>query len=184
MGKVRSMGRGRDPQSPEGLDPSFGGRLLLWLCWWIGFLLGWLLLTATVAPSEFIVGAAAAAISATAAEIVRVQDYRRFRPRLRWLARIRKLPSRMIIDTWVVFRALWQRTVSGDRRVGAFRAIHFDPGGEDGVSAARRALILSAVTSCPNSYVVGIDTHSKIMLVHQLVPSTPEASREDVLGWL
>jgi multisubunit Na+/H+ antiporter MnhE subunit len=182
------MGRGRDHsgggRGGEGRDGSLAGRLVLWLSWWVAFYAGWFLLTATFAASEFIVGAAAAAISATVAEVVRVQDSRRFRPRLRWLMRIHKLPTRMITDTIAVFRALWQRNVSGDPRLGAFRAIPFDPGGTDGTSAARRALILIAVTSCPNSYVVGIDSRRKIMLVHQLVPSPPEASREDVLGWL
>jgi multisubunit Na+/H+ antiporter MnhE subunit len=182
------MGQGRDRnqggRGAEGIDASFGGRLRLWLCWWIAFYAGWFLLTATLAASEFIVGAAAAAISATAAEIVRVQDYRRFRPRLRWLKRIPKLPPRMITDSLAVFRALWQRKANADPRVGAFRAIPFDPGGADGVSAARRALILAAVTSCPNSYVIGIDDRRKIMLLHQYVPSTPENTHQDVLGWL
>jgi hypothetical protein len=42
----------------------------------------------------------------------------------------------------------------------------------------------AAISISPNTFVVGIDRHEKLMLVHQLVPASLEHTTQDVLGRL
>jgi hypothetical protein len=53
---------------------------------------------------------------------------------------------------------------------GAFRVIHFDAGGDDAHSVARRALVVAGVSLPPNSFVVSIDAERGRLLIHNLVP--------------
>lgn len=156
----------------------------MWLCWWTAFLITWLLLVGNLAPNEILAGVVTAAIAATVAEIVRVQDYRRFSPRARWVRKTARLPKDVLVESVVVFRVLWQRLLSGDRRGGAFRACSLDPGGDDGTASARRALIVAGLSLAANTYVVGIDEEERLILVHQLVPSPHDRASADILGRL
>jgi multisubunit Na+/H+ antiporter MnhE subunit len=158
--------------------------MLLWVCWWAAFMAAWMLLVATLESTEIAAGIAAAAVAATVAEIVRVQDYRRFSPRPRWFLRALRLPRQVLTDTVVAFRVLIRRIATGDRRGGAFRALRFEPGGDDGRAAARRALTVAALSLSPNTYVVGLDEDEGLLLVHQLEPSPHDRARRDILGKL
>jgi multisubunit Na+/H+ antiporter MnhE subunit len=156
----------------------------LWMCWWVAFVVTWLLLVGTLERNEILAGVGAGAVAATVAELVRVQDYRRFRPRAKWLFRAARLPAHVFADSLLVFRVLYRRLFTADRRGGAFRACRLDPGGDDAQSAARRALIVASLSLAPNTYVVGIDEEEGLILVHQLVPSRHERARADILGRL
>ena len=84
-----------------------GSILRLWAAWWVSGMLLWLLVTSSVNPSEAIVGAAAAAIAATAVAVVSSGRPIVFRPRLRWSYRALRIPVRVAVDTWSVTEALW-----------------------------------------------------------------------------
>lgn len=65
----------------------------LWIAWWVAFFVSYMLLVGVWVAEEFVAAAIAAAVSATVAEVVPVQDIRRFRPRLRWVpARLSSAP--------------------------------------------------------------------------------------------
>jgi multisubunit Na+/H+ antiporter MnhE subunit len=161
-----------------------GFGLHAWFAWWGACMVGWIALTTTLDPAELVVGAVSAAVAATAAELVRATGMIGFRPRLRWFLRAPRVARRSLLDTGVVLMALFMH-VSGRRRIsGAFRVIDFDPGGNDPTSAARRALTTAAISATPNTYVVGIDRDSNVMLVHQLVPVPKRDAEKDVLGAL
>ncbi len=90
----------------------------------------------------------------------------------------------MVRDTATVFAALWRHLFTSDRVQGAWRALPYEAGGDDPRSAARRALVTAAISATPNTYVVGIDRETNVMLVHQLVPAPPDEAVESVTGWL
>jgi multisubunit Na+/H+ antiporter MnhE subunit len=145
----------------------------------------WLLLTTTTDPLEMAAGAIAAAIAATVAELVRIQDLQAIRVRPRWLLRARVLPRFALADTSTLFAALWRHLLFRRPVKGAFLALPFDPGDEDDPYAAgRRALITAAITITPNTYVVGIDAGRKLILVHQLVPAPRSRAGREILGRL
>jgi hypothetical protein len=62
-------------------------RVAVWLAWFGGLLLLWLVLVGTVQDVERIAGLAAAAIGATAVEVVRSQGLLRYRVEWPWVAR-------------------------------------------------------------------------------------------------
>jgi multisubunit Na+/H+ antiporter MnhE subunit len=138
----------------------------------------WLLLV-TVSVAEVVMGALAAAIAATAAEVVRAQELVRFDPDLRWLLRVRKLPRSILRDCWLLTVAL-VRHLAGHPVNSGFRAIPFRSGGDDARAATRRALVVPAISVSPNTYVVGIDEDHDLMLVHQLIPASKETAEREV----
>ncbi len=155
-----------------------------WVATWVLLYALWLLLTYDTAPSELIAGAIGATVGATAAELVRGQGLVRFRPKGSWFLRSWRVPKEMVRDTTTVFMALWRHLFLGDRVQGAWRALPYEAGGDDPRSAARRALVTAAISATPNTYVVGIDAKSNVMLVHQLVPAPRDEAVESVTGWL
>jgi multisubunit Na+/H+ antiporter MnhE subunit len=159
-------------------------RVLLWLAWWVVFFIAWMSLVGVLVGSEIIAGIGAAAVAATVAELVRVQDARQFRPRLRWILRAWRLPLAAVRDCRVVLGVLWRHVIRGEEGGGAFRAFHFPVAGTGGRAAGRRALLNAAISFTPNTYVVGIDEEKEQVLVHQLVPSPRQLVREDVIGKL
>jgi multisubunit Na+/H+ antiporter MnhE subunit len=145
--------------------------------WWLALLGLWLLLV-TVSLAELIAGMVAAAIGATAAEVVHAQGLVRFDPDPHWFLRIWKLPRSIVRDCWLLTTAL-VRHLRGVPVNSGFRAIPFRRGGEDARASARRALVVLAISVSPNSIVVGIDEEADLMLVHQLIPAPkPRAERE------
>jgi multisubunit Na+/H+ antiporter MnhE subunit len=168
----------------EKADTTFRMRVLLWFCWWGVFFVAYMLLVGVLVAAELILGAAAAALAASVAELVRVQDARQFRPRLRWLLRARRLPPAILADCGVLARALWRHVVKKEEVRGAFRAFRYPVAGGGGRAAGRRALLNAAISITPNTYVVGIDEDKEIILVHQLVPCEPSQAREEILGKL
>jgi multisubunit Na+/H+ antiporter MnhE subunit len=165
-------------------DTTFRVRVVLWFCWWGVFFVAYMLLVGVLVAAELILGAAAAALATSVAELVRVQDARQFRPRLRWLLRAHRLPPAILADCGVLARALWRHVVKKEEVRGAFRAFRYPVAGGGGRAAGRRALLNAAISITPNTYVVGIDEDKEIILVHQLVPCEPSQAREEILGKL
>jgi multisubunit Na+/H+ antiporter MnhE subunit len=156
-----------------------------WILWWAALVALWLLLTGTHDPQETLAGIVSAALAATAAVIVEAQGVVQLRPRPAWLLRAaRRIPGRVVVDNWRVLSLLVRRILTRQEILGAFRAVPFDPGGDDDRSATRRALMTLAITVSPNTYVVGIDRDAKLILCHQLIPSDPESAYDDIFGWL
>jgi multisubunit Na+/H+ antiporter MnhE subunit len=191
---VRQASNGHDPAlvlaDPQALslvrlpgrfyDAAVRARIGWWLASWIALLALWLLLV-TVSLSELVAGMIAAAIAATAGEVVRAQGLVRFDPDPRWFLRLWKLPRNIVRDCWLVSVVL-VRHLTGHPVNSGFRAIPYRSGGDDARSSARRALVVPALSVSPNTYVIGIDEGSDLMLVHQLVASPKEETEEKVLA--
>ena len=147
-------------------------RVASWLAWFGGLLILWLVLVGTIADTERIAGLFAAAIGATAAEVVRSLGQFEFRVEWRWLRRTPKQLAGVIPDFFVVLA-----TLARPRR-GAFRTVKFPSGGERAVDHGRRAWAGFAGSLGPNSLVVDVDPESGLALVHDLVP---RAATDEVL---
>jgi multisubunit Na+/H+ antiporter MnhE subunit len=148
-------------------------RAKYWIAWYLPLVVLWLAFVDTLALAEVVVGLVAAAVAATAAEVVRDQDLVRFRLRVSWLRDLYRLPGQVLADSRVLAVALWRRLTGRPVR-GAFRALPFPIDRDEALSAGRRALVTGVVSLTPNTYVVGVEGDGSV-LVHQLVaePGNP-----------
>ena len=144
-------------------------RVGFWVAWYVPLVVLWLAFVDTFAGQEVIVGLVAAAIAATAAELVRSQELVRFRLDPHWLRGLPGLPWQVLHDTWLLTVALWRHCTGSPVR-GVFRVVPFPSEADDDRSAARRALATALVSVAPNTVVVGVEGAEGEMLVHQLVP--------------
>ena len=142
----------------------------IWLAWWSGLAVVWLLLVDTFRPEELAVGAAAAAITATLATVAHLRGYIRFRPRAAWLLETPQIVGNVLVDCVLLAGALWHKTVRRERTQGEMIRVPFHHGDDSGRDGARRALVNFAVSLTPNSYVVDIDPEGDSLLVHRMVP--------------
>jgi hypothetical protein len=125
-------------------------RVKFWLAWYVPLFGLWLLFVDTLATAELVVGAIAAAIAATAADVVREQDLVRFRMRVRWLPGLASLRRPGSVN-------------------GLFRVLSFPIDQDDATGAARSAMVTSIASIAPNTYVVGVERGEGTVLLHQLV---------------
>jgi hypothetical protein len=144
-----------------------------WLCWFAGLLVLWLLLVGTTQDVERIAGLAAAAIGATAVEVVRSQGLLRYRVEAHWVSRGVRQLLRVVPD---FFRLL---AVLPRRPRGAFRTVPFPAGGERDVDRGRRAWATFAASLAPTRLVVDLDPDRGEALVHDLLP---RAGPEELLS--
>jgi hypothetical protein len=147
-------------------------RVAFWVAWWAVCYVLWVLLVFKTELAELVVGALAAAIAATAVELVRNRGYAPFAIRLRWARSLLGLPKRIVIDTSLLAHALWRQLARGEPIQGNFRTVHFpDCRRDDPESEARRALAKWLGGAAPNSYVIGFDEERELALIRQLVPT-------------
>ncbi|MFL5969817.1 MAG: hypothetical protein ACJ74L_09480 [Gaiellaceae bacterium] len=138
-------------------------RIAAWLSWFAGLLVLWLLLVGTVQDVERIAGLCAAALGATAAEVVRSQGLLRYRVEWRWLRTTWRPLLRVVPDFVRLLVALVRRPH------GRFRTQEFPTGGDRAVDAGRRAYVVVASSLAPNSLVVDADKDSGEVLMHELL---------------
>src|SRR5215216_5055149 len=85
-------------------------RARFWIAWYVPMVVLWLAFVDTLAWEEVAAGLVAAAIAATAAELVRSQDLVRFQLDPRWLRGLSQLPWQVLRDTWLLTAALWRHS--------------------------------------------------------------------------
>jgi multisubunit Na+/H+ antiporter MnhE subunit len=150
-------------------------RIKFWIAWYVPLVGLWLAFVSTLDRNEVLLGLLAAALGATAQELVNAQDLVRFRLEPRWLRDLRLLPWPMVRDSWRLTVVLWRQLARGHAVAGSFRTLPYPVAPEDDARAnARKALITAAVSVTPNTYVVGIEGDDNQMLVHQLVPDADD----------
>jgi len=118
--------------------PPSGARLhaAYWIAWYLPLVVLWLAFVDTVATAEVVLGLVAAAVAATAAELVRDQDLVRFRLRVSWLRDLYRLLGQVLGDCRVLAVALW-RQLTGRPVHGVFRALPFPAERDDARSRSR-----------------------------------------------
>lgn len=151
-------------QKPE----SAAARAVYWIAAWVFSLGVWELFVDKLAWNEFWVGAAAAVFAATATEAVRGLNFARFWPSFRWVAEGWRLPIYAVTGTYEIFLTLAKQVFARKPAESLILAAHYDPGGDDPRSAARRALTIAFTTALPNFVIIGIDRERSLMVFHQV----------------
>lgn len=139
-------------------------RVAAWLPWFVCLFVLWLLLVGTVQGVELIAGLCAAALGATATEVVRLQGLLGFRVEWRWLRQTWKPLARVAPEFLLLMVALARPAR------GTFRTLDFPAGGERAVDSGRRAFAAVVASLAPNRLVVDVDPETDGALVHDLVP--------------
>jgi multisubunit Na+/H+ antiporter MnhE subunit len=135
---------------------------VVWLAWWILLSALYLLLSDSVAPQELAVGAAAAAIGATGAVLVRQQRRLRLRPRLR---HFRAAPG-ALLRSFTDLAPLAVKLVRG--RGGELVEVPFETGGDEREAATRRAFTEAIGSLAPATIVVEVDERRGVTVEHRL----------------
>jgi multisubunit Na+/H+ antiporter MnhE subunit len=144
-------------------------RIVGWLAWFAVLNVLWLVFISAWVVEEEILGLFASAIAATAAEVVREQGLVGFRLRARWLWQVRLLPARSVRESVDVLGALGRQLAGRGPVRGRFRLVEVSLPDDPDESAAKRALLTAGESFAPNAYVIAIDPHENLMLVHELV---------------
>jgi multisubunit Na+/H+ antiporter MnhE subunit len=144
-------------------------RIRSWLVWWVLMIGFWVIIDDSVATDELLVGAGVAALAALVAELVTYQTGTRFQMRIRWLVPALRLPGQVARDTVTVYVALWRRLVHGEHPPSAFLELPTRFGGDSAEDVTRRTLLIGGSSLAPNTFVLGIDADTGLMVVHRLV---------------
>jgi hypothetical protein len=140
------------------------------LLWWAALFGWWLVLTGTNAGLEEIAAACAALLAALLALAIRRAGLLDFRFEARWLAKLLKVPFKVVQEVGIVFWALALHMAGQRRLSGRYRAFEFPAGGDDPTSAGRRAVASEADAMSPNTMPVDIDCERGVVLRHELDP--------------
>jgi multisubunit Na+/H+ antiporter MnhE subunit len=143
-----------------------------WICW-LALLTGlWLLFVGAFDRVDVVAGILAAAVAATAAEVVRRQGLLRFRLEPSWVAGAWQVPFR-IFSQFVAVSAAALRTVVRRRKPfrSGFKTLPLHAPGDEAAAAGRRAWATWVFTLSPNAYVVEVDRGARQALVHVLLLS-------------
>ena len=150
----------------------------MWLMEFVILVGLWALYVGNLRLSDLLVGIGAAALAATADEVVKSQNFAPLYPHVRWLLLFFWEPWYVLKDTLIVWWAL-ARQIAGRESQAAFRAVPFRAGGDDSEDVARRALAITLTTISPNCVLVGIDRKTEVMLLHHVIPApTPRIAQK------
>ena len=147
------------------------------MTWWVLLMLFWVILDDSVATDELLAGAGAAALGTLLAHAVGAHTGILFRPRLKWLVAALRLPGQLPGDTVIVFAALARFIVHGEEPRGGFAAEPVQFGGDSAEARTRRALLIGARSFAPNTFALGLDKESGVMVVHRLVHAPGQEAR-------
>lgn len=139
-----------------------------WVQWWVLSMALWLLLTSTVVVSEVLTGAAVAVLAASVATVARHQEDATAAPRQGWLDAAATLPWRVVRDTWLVGVHL-VRCLTGPDRGGRLSEQRLPATTDAAERRSLEGLLTVAISTSPNSIVVGFDDERGVMFVHELV---------------
>jgi hypothetical protein len=130
----------------------------------------WVACVATFQADEMIVGIAAVALSVAFCVYVIHTLPLEFKPTLRDLVQVWRLPWYVVTD---LVRVMWilVRDCAGHPAPSHFFSAPWYAVANTGRDTARRALAVAYTTVSPNCIVIGIDCGRRQILVHQLEPS-------------
>jgi multisubunit Na+/H+ antiporter MnhE subunit len=143
---------------------------------WVLFTAIEVLLVGKFDPEETPVGAVVGALAAFGVLSVLRASGERYRFRAAWLRIVPTVAFNVLRDTLLVFGALLRRLAGGPLPDDAIVELPFEAGGDDPLANARRALVIEAVSSAPNSIALDIDRERGTMTVHYLLSGVSKPS--------
>jgi len=129
----------------------------------------WVWVDDSIALAELLVGAAVAGLAAFFVELVSHQSATRFRACIEWFAPLASVPKELVKDTLLALKVLWHRLAHGEQPNSGFRVVPAEYGDDSPEGMTRRALLTAGRSITPNTFVVGLDPDTNLMVVHQLV---------------
>jgi multisubunit Na+/H+ antiporter MnhE subunit len=88
--------------------------------------------------------------------------------RIEWVTAALGLPGQVVRDTVIVYRALWRRLVHGEQPPSAFKELPTRFGDDSPEGVTRRVLLIWGTSVAPNTFALGIDKDTDVMVVHRL----------------
>ena len=169
---------GGEPRERQ-YDVPVARRVGSWLVWWVLLMSFWVMIDDSVNADELWAGAGAAALAALLVELVTYQAATRFRMRFDWLVPALRLPGEVVRDTVIVYAALWRRLVRGEQPPSAFLGLPARFGDDSPEGVTRRTLLIGGTSLAPNTFALGIDKDTDVMVVHRLVAGRRAAQSAD-----
>ena len=155
-------------------------RIRSWLVWWVLMMWFWVIIDDSVATDELLAGAGAAALAALFAEVVTYQAGDPV-PDADPMAGPGAAPARPGRPRHGdgLRRAV---AAAGPRRAAAQRVLDLPTrfGDDCGQDVTRRTLLIGGTSLAPNTFVLGIDADTDLMVVHRLVSDKGNHGREDM----
>jgi multisubunit Na+/H+ antiporter MnhE subunit len=145
-------------------------RVGSWLVWWVLMMSFWVMIDDSINTDELLAGAGAAALAALLAELVTYQAATRFRMRIEWMIPALRLPGQVARDMVTVYIALWRCLVHGEQPASEFLELPARFGDDSPEGATRRTLLIGGTSVAPNTFALGIDKDTDVIVVHRLVP--------------
>lgn len=164
-GPLAGAGQPRRQQEHVPAARRIGG----WVIWWTLLMALWVWVDDSIDLAELLGGAAVAAMGASFVELVSHQSATRFRARFEWLSHLVAVPAGLVKDTLLALRVLWRRLVRGEQPRSGYRVVPKVYGDESPEGLTRRALLTGGRSITPNTFVVGLDRDTDLMVIHQLV---------------
>ncbi|QEC48233.1 hypothetical protein FSW04_12100 [Baekduia soli] len=143
-----------------------------WIAWWTLCQGLWGLLVDRVHAAELLTGAAIAAIAATVATMVRGRRQTVLRVHPRWLTGAWRPLLGLVTDLVPLTRTLVVRGILRRDERGVLSELPFALGGDPGEEAGYRVLTETLGSLAPNTIVVAVDRDRRILLAHQLQPTS------------
>jgi multisubunit Na+/H+ antiporter MnhE subunit len=162
-----------EPRDRKQKDVPVARRVGSWLVWWVLMMSFWVMIDDSVDADELWAGAGAAALAALLAELVTYQAAARFRMRIKWMVPALRLPWQVACDMATVYAALWRRLVRGQQPPSEFLEFPVRFGDDSPEGATRRTLLIGGASVAPNTFALGIDQDTNVMVVHRLVAGKP-----------
>jgi len=150
-------------------DVSGVRRVGSWLVWWVLMMSFWVMLDDSISTDELLAGAGAAALAALLAEQVTYQAASRFLMRIEWVVPALRLPGQVVRDMVTVYAALWRCLARGEQPPSAFLELPARFGDDSAEGVTRRTLLIGGTSVAPNTFALGIDKDTDVMVVHRLV---------------
>lgn len=144
---------------------------------WIGFVCLWVLFVYSVSTSEIIAAGIAAALTVFSGFVIFRIIPACFKPRLRWIAQMYRLPAMVAQDLWLLFKCL-VREIVRQPLPSTFVTARLLTESERCRAAAQRVLAILFVSTTPNSIVLDIDVERNQLFYHLAEPArAPELIR-------
>ena len=142
-----------------------------WARYWVILSITNVLFVGNLKLAEALAGTVIGGLAALAMVAVRWYGSIDYRFRAGWIGRVAGVPLQIFPDSFRLLLAL-VNSIAGRPFQGRFVEIKFDSGGDDAESAARRALVVAAISIPPNSFVTRVDRERGCIEIHQLEPVT------------
>lgn len=136
----------------------------------VSFLAIWVLFVYQITAPELVAGAVASIITAVSGCIVFRIVPVCFKPRLRWLMQIYRLPAMTATDLWLLLKHLVREILKKPSR-SLFGWMPFVTSPDGCQEAGQRALAVLFVSTTPNSVVLDVDMPNKRLFCHHLEPA-------------